>query len=106
MQKVNITLALDEEKLRALETYLKMEGSTLQKKMEAAVGELYEQVVPKPVQEYVEAVSGAKPKRPAPTPKLQTDPKSKQGTQKAVGVDIASLQHGSDSRKPEEAENA
>lgn len=74
MQKVNIILALDEERLRALEAYLKMEGSTLQKKLEEAVGQLYEQMVPKEVQKYVEALSGGKPK-PAPKPKPKTEMK-------------------------------
>jgi hypothetical protein len=69
MQKVNVTLTFEDEKLRALETYLKLGDSSLQKKLEAALSQLYEQVVPKPVQEYVDAISGTKSKRPSSPPK-------------------------------------
>ncbi len=77
MQKVNITLTLDDWKLRALEYYLKQENTTVQKKLDEAMGQLYEQTVPETVRQFVEGVSGAKPKRPAPTAKSQADQKPK-----------------------------
>lgn len=75
MQKITVTLSFDDEKLRALDTYLKMENSTVQKKLEEAMGQLYEQTVPKPVQEYVDAIAGAKIKRPASKPQVTPKPK-------------------------------
>ncbi len=77
MQKVNVTLAMDEERLRALEYYLKQENTTVQKKLDEAMGQLYEQTVPETVRQFVEGVSGAKPKRPAPTAKSQASQKPK-----------------------------
>lgn len=68
MQKITVTLSFDDERLRALDTYLKMENTTVQKKLEEAMSKLYEDTVPKPVQEYVDAISGSKVKRPAPKP--------------------------------------
>ena len=82
MQKVNITLNLDDWKLRALEYYLKNENSNLQKKVEEAVGQLYEQVVPGPVREFVEGIAGTKPKRPTAVPKPPADPSPKAETRK------------------------
>lgn len=64
MQKVNITLTMDDEKLRALEYYLKQQNTTVQKKLDEAVGQLYEQTVPETVRQFVEGISGSKPKRP------------------------------------------
>ncbi len=77
MQKVNITLTLDDWKLRALEYYLKQENTTVQKKLDEAMGQLYEQMVPETVRQFVEGVSGAKPKRPAPVAKPQASQKPK-----------------------------
>ncbi len=77
MQKVNITLTLDDWKLRALEYYLKQENTTVQKKLDEAMGQLYEQMVPETVRQFVEGVSGAKPKRPAPAAKPQASQKPK-----------------------------
>lgn len=79
MQKVNITLTLDDWKLQALEYYLKQENTTIQKKLDEAVGQLYEQMVPETVRQFVEGISGAKPKpKPkAPAPKTQVSQKPK-----------------------------
>ena len=45
-QKIEITLSYDDERVEAMEFYLKKENSTVQKKMEAALGQLYETLVP------------------------------------------------------------
>ena len=58
MQKTEITLSFDGEKLDALEFYLKKENTTVQKRMNEALTELYERIVP-------EAPPPARPKRPA-----------------------------------------
>ena len=81
MKKVDIPLTFEDEKLEAMEIFLKKDNSSVQKKMEDALKKLYEEVVPEPVREYVDAKSGGKPKRPAPAPKPkptakpQTEPK-------------------------------
>lgn len=69
MGKVSITLSFEEDKLEAMEICLKKDGSCLQKKMEETLKKLYEEVVPEPVREFVDAKAGGKPKRPAPPPK-------------------------------------
>ncbi len=76
MQKVNITLTLDDWKLQALEYYLKQENTTIQKKLDEAMGQLYEQTVPEVVRQFVEGVSGAKPKHSAPKPQASQKPKT------------------------------
>ena len=81
MNKVPLTLSFEEDKLEAMEIFLKKESSSVQRKMEDALKKLYEEVVPEAVREYVDAKSGGKPKRsvpapkPKPTPKPQTEPR-------------------------------
>ncbi len=67
MDKHEITLSFDAERMRALTIYLKMENSTVQEKMDEAMRQLYEKTVPEPVREYLDIISApaARPKRPA-----------------------------------------
>ena len=66
MENNEIKLSFDSEKLEALAFYLKKENSTVQKKMAEALRLLYEQTVPEPLREYLDAKSApARPKRPA-----------------------------------------
>lgn len=69
MEKVNITLAFDQEKLDALEFYLKKEKTTAQRRLEEALAQLYEQAVPEPVREYLDS-------RTAPPPRPKRPPKA------------------------------
>ena len=73
MQKTNITLTFDDEKLEALEFSLKKDGgSTVQAWLEKSLSELYEQTVPQPLREYLDrrAAPPPRPKRPSrPAPK-------------------------------------
>ena len=55
MKKVEITLSFDEEKLEALEFVLRKEKTTVKKKLDEALVQLYEQSVPEPVREYLES---------------------------------------------------
>ena len=65
MEKNEITLSFDSEKMEALVFYLKKENTTVQKKMEEALRLLYEQTVPEPLREYLDAKTApARPKRP------------------------------------------
>ena len=67
MEKANITLAFDQEKLDALEFYLKKDKSTTQRRLEESLAQLYEQTVPEPLREYLESRTAPppRPKRPA-----------------------------------------
>ena len=74
VQKVEITLSYDDERVEAMEFYLKKEDSTVQKKMEAALGQLYETLVPEEVREYIDRKTvQARPKR-TPKPSRSTQP--------------------------------
>lgn len=77
MNKVPLTLSFEEEKLDAMEVFLKKDGSSVQKKLEETMKKLYEEVVPELVREFVDAKAGVKPKRPAPPPQPKADPKPK-----------------------------
>lgn len=79
MKKVNITLTIDDEKLGALEFSLQKAGTTVQKKMDEALRQLYEETVPEPVREYLDArTAPARPKRPTKpaAPKNPAPPKA------------------------------
>ena len=67
MQKISITLSFDDEKLDALEFSLKKENSSVQKRMDEALRQLYEQTVPEPVREYLNSrTAPPSPSRPRP----------------------------------------
>ncbi len=66
MEKSEITLSFDSEKMNAIAIYLKKEDTNVQEKMDEALRQLYEQAVPEPVREYLDAkaATGARPRRP------------------------------------------
>ncbi len=68
MEKHEITLSFDSERMRALTIYLKMENTTVQEKMDEAMRQLYENTVPEPVREYLDIIS-APPSRPRRPPR-------------------------------------
>lgn len=70
-EKASITLAFDQEKLDALEFYLKKEKTTPQRRLEEALAQLYEQAVPEPVREYLDRQT-APPPRPKRLAKADT----------------------------------
>ena len=53
MKKTEIVLLFGEEKLEALEFALRKDRSSVQRKMEEALKNLYEQTVPEAVREYL-----------------------------------------------------
>lgn len=68
VNKTELTISIEEEKLEAISFWLKKENATVQKKMDEALRELYEQTVPEAVREYLErkaAPARERPKRPA-----------------------------------------
>ena len=70
MDQKEVKLSFDSEKMEALVFYLKKENTTVQKKMEEALRLLYEQTVPEPLREYLDAKTApARPRRPTrPSP--------------------------------------
>ena len=88
MEKKEITLSLDSEKMEALAFYLKKENTDVQHRMEEALRQIYESTVPEPVREFVDrkAPPPPRPKRPAAkpaAPKQQSaDPKPNEEAQK------------------------
>ena len=75
MEETNITINFDAAKLDALEFALRKQRSSVQRRMEEVLQQLYESEVPEAVREYVDskATPVARPKRPAKsvTPKAQ-----------------------------------
>lgn len=65
MEKTEITMSLDSEKMDALVFYLKKENASVQSKMGEALEQLYVQTVPEALREYLDARSApSKSKRP------------------------------------------
>ena len=85
MQKTNITIPFDDDKLDALEFSLKKDGgSTVQAWLEKSLAELYEQTVPQPLREYLDRRAtppprSKRPSRPAPKEKPVAEPHGKDG---------------------------
>ena len=68
MKQINISVSFDDEKLRALNKYLKKKELTAEDELAAALLHLYEKHVPAAVREYIDeddVVVLAKPKRAA-----------------------------------------
>ena len=68
MKQINISVSFDDEKLRALNKYLKKKELTVEDELAAALLHLYEKHVPAAVREYIDeddVVVTAKPKRAA-----------------------------------------
>ena len=63
MQKVEITLSFEAERLEALEYHLKKERTSVKRQLDEALRKLYEEKVPEPLREYID--SKAAPDRPS-----------------------------------------
>ena len=57
MQKVDISLSIDSEKMEAMEFFLKKENTSVKSQMDKAMKELYERSVPEAVREYLDGKS-------------------------------------------------
>lgn len=64
MEKIDITISFDAEKMDAVKIYLKKEETTVQKKLDEAMRQLYEQTVPEAVREYLDAKNASPPSVP------------------------------------------
>ena len=90
MEKVEIKLTFDNERMDALAFYLAKEDTDVQRKMDEALRQLYEQAVPEPVREYLDAKTAPpKPKRPPRPSRAKTDPPKTQSlpTEDQAGVE-------------------
>ncbi len=67
MEKVCVTVSMEEERLKALEFALKKKNSSVQRRMDDALRQLYEKEVPEPIREYVDSLLAPppRPRRPA-----------------------------------------
>ena len=61
MEKVCVTVSMEEERLKALEFVLKKKNSSVQRRMDDALRLLYEKEVPEPIREYVESLLAPSP---------------------------------------------
>ena len=68
LESKNITIGFDAAKLDALEFVLRKQRSSVQRRMEEVLQQLYESEVPEAVREYVDSKSApaARPRRAAP----------------------------------------
>ncbi len=77
MEKTELTISIETERLEALTFYLQKEKTTtLQKELGKMLEELYEKTVPADVRDYI----GSRCKKP-PAPKPKTKPTSKEARQ-------------------------
>ena len=65
MEKICVTVSMEEERLKALEFVLKKKNSSVQRRMDDALRLLYEKEVPEPIREYVDSLPAPpRPRRP------------------------------------------
>ena len=78
MEKTELTVSIEPERLDVLNYFLAQDGSSAQKEMERMLAELYEKKVPEETRGYVESkLTPSKTKRlphAVPKPKPQTSP--------------------------------
>ena len=91
MEKNEIMLSFDSEKMEALVFYLKKENTNVQHKMDEALRLLYEETVPEPLREYLDAKSAPiRPRRPPrpSQPKAETPKPAPDSTGGVKGADV------------------
>ena len=73
MNKIDLTVPFDDDKLNAMTHYLKKKNTTPLKELTKVLDTLYEQTVPEEVREYIESRSApASRPKPKPAPKPTT----------------------------------
>ena len=72
MKKATISVAVEQEKLRAIQFYMGKSGTSLEAELDDFMARLYKKYVPSQTREYIDSMEGAeerpriKPERPAP----------------------------------------
>lgn len=68
--KKSVTVAVNEEKLSAIEMYLEQKNTTLAAELDKYIDQLYGKIVPQNVRDFIDMMSAKKParkpKNPAP----------------------------------------
>lgn len=82
MEKSEVTITLDAERLDALEYYLHKERSSVQKRMEEALRQLYEQTVPEPVREFLDSKAQSTASRSKSRPQAAKAPAAPKQTER------------------------
>ncbi len=54
MKKENLTISMEQEKLRATKRYMAKKDADIEKELQAVLQKLYEKYVPSAVQEYID----------------------------------------------------
>ena len=71
MKKVTVTVAFEQEKLRAIQFYLAKGNTSLEAELDQFMARIYKKIVPAQTREYIDSMAGteerprAKPERPA-----------------------------------------
>ena len=72
MKKVTVTVAFEQEKLRAIQFYLAKGNTSLEAELDQFMARIYKKIVPAQTREYIDSMAGAeerpraKPERPVP----------------------------------------
>lgn len=61
--KKSVTVAVNEEKLSAIEMYLEQKNTTLAAELDKYVNQLYGKIVPQNVRDFIDMMSAKKPAR-------------------------------------------
>ena len=86
MNKIDVTIPIDDDKLNAMTHYLKKKNTTPLKELTKVLDTLYEQTVPEEVREYIESRSApASRPKPKPAPKPATAVMTAKGEVKKDG---------------------
>ena len=91
MKQINISVSFDDEKLRALNKYLKKKELTAEDELAAALLHLYEKHVPAAVREYIDEDDVVVPAKPKRTAKLAAPKKAEAPVEISPAINTASV---------------
>lgn len=89
MKQINISVSFDDEKLRALNKYLKKKELTAEDELTAALLHLYEKHVPAAVREYIDEDDVVVPAKPKRTAKLAAPKKAEAPVEISPAINTA-----------------
>ena len=89
MKQINISVSFDDEKLRALNKYLKKKELTAEAELTAALLHLYEKHIPAAVREYIDEDDVVVPAKPKRTVKPAAPKKAEEPIQSAPAINTA-----------------
>ncbi len=89
MKQINISVSFDDEKLRALNKYLKKKDLTAEAELATALLHLYEKHVPAAVREYIDEDDVVVPAKPNRTAKPTAAKKVEESVENASAINTA-----------------